>query len=291
MTNGREKSDPAMSCGEAGEQGRATGGGVGGAKGGGQGERRPEAHVPNTVSGSVSQNLDRVRQATRFAVRHPRQEPYAGKPHVRILCGGRAVMRVPTANGNGRLLEKVGMDLGLRRSRLGLAPRRFGALAASVWDRRDHANSQRDKSGPSAARLNLVRLGSGFAYAASLIGSTGFPESANAQHALDRLELEAANFFGAASIEASLAAQFVAGPGAGPHQAHLEAARSDDRSWRRPCLELLPAAGGRKRRPAIRLGYLAPRRRRRGPRLHDGGPLVSRSPPPDGAPAPRRLSR
>ena len=88
MTNGREKSDPAMSCGEAGEQGRATGGGVGGAKGGGQGERRPEAHVPNTVSGSVSQNLDRVRQATGFAVRHPRQEPYAGKPHVRICAGG-----------------------------------------------------------------------------------------------------------------------------------------------------------------------------------------------------------
>ena len=33
----------------------------------------------------------------RFAVKHPRWEPYAGKPHVRILCGGRAVMRVPTA--------------------------------------------------------------------------------------------------------------------------------------------------------------------------------------------------
>ena len=65
--------------------------------------------------------------------------------------------------------------------------------------------------------------------AASLIASASFPESANAQHALDRLfldpnnrmplykvlsfnnETEAANFFGAASVEASLAAQFFAG--------------------------------------------------------------------------------
>jgi hypothetical protein len=64
---------------------------------------------------------------------------------------------------------------------------------------------------------------------ASLIGSTWLPGSATAQHALDRLfldannrtplykvlsftnEAEVANFFGATSIEASLAAQFFAG--------------------------------------------------------------------------------
>src|SRR5439155_19777269 len=33
---------------------------------------------------SVSQALERIRQ---FAVTHPRWEPYAGKPHVRV-CGG-----------------------------------------------------------------------------------------------------------------------------------------------------------------------------------------------------------
>jgi len=33
----------------------------------------------------------------RFAVTHPRWEPYAGKPHVRICAGGREVTRVPTA--------------------------------------------------------------------------------------------------------------------------------------------------------------------------------------------------
>ena len=39
---------------------------------------------------SVSQALDRIRRAssTRSAVTHPRWEPYAGKPHVRIWAGG-----------------------------------------------------------------------------------------------------------------------------------------------------------------------------------------------------------
>src|ERR1700704_368282 len=35
---------------------------------------------------SVSQALDRMRKV--FAVTHPRWEPYAGKPHVRICAGG-----------------------------------------------------------------------------------------------------------------------------------------------------------------------------------------------------------
>ena len=34
----------------------------------------------------VPQALERIRQ--RFAVIHPRWEPYAGKPHVRIWAGG-----------------------------------------------------------------------------------------------------------------------------------------------------------------------------------------------------------
>ena len=39
----------------------------------------------------VSQALDRIRQlepSVRFAVTHPRWEPYAGKPHVRFCAGG-----------------------------------------------------------------------------------------------------------------------------------------------------------------------------------------------------------
>ena len=38
---------------------------------------------------SLSQELERIRQVgDRFAVTHPRWEPYAGKPHVRICAGG-----------------------------------------------------------------------------------------------------------------------------------------------------------------------------------------------------------
>jgi RNA-directed DNA polymerase len=39
---------------------------------------------------SVSQALERIREVARgrFAVTHPRWEPYAGKPHVRIWAGG-----------------------------------------------------------------------------------------------------------------------------------------------------------------------------------------------------------
>jgi hypothetical protein len=36
--------------------------------------------------GDASQALERIRQ--RFAVTHPRWEPYAGKPHVRFCAGG-----------------------------------------------------------------------------------------------------------------------------------------------------------------------------------------------------------
>ena len=39
----------------------------------------------------VSHALDRIRQfepCVRLAVTHPRWEPYAGKPHVRICAGG-----------------------------------------------------------------------------------------------------------------------------------------------------------------------------------------------------------
>ena len=37
---------------------------------------------------SVSQAPERVRKAARSAVKYPRWEPYAGKPHVRFCAGG-----------------------------------------------------------------------------------------------------------------------------------------------------------------------------------------------------------
>ena len=95
MMHGHEKSDlvivamkPANKAKEA-HCGGVCGGersGVGGAKGGGQGEYAPAKHVLDSEPGS------RVTCAGAYtaacAVTHPRQEPYAGKPHVRIWAGG-----------------------------------------------------------------------------------------------------------------------------------------------------------------------------------------------------------
>ena len=95
MMHGHEKSDlvivamkPANKarkayCGDVCGGGRS---GVGGAKGEGQGEYVLAKHVLGSEPGS------RVKGAgaytATFAVIHPRQEPYAGKPHVRFWAGG-----------------------------------------------------------------------------------------------------------------------------------------------------------------------------------------------------------
>ena len=91
MMHGHEKSDlvivavkPTNKARKAPCGGVCGGGrsGVGGAKGGGQGEYAPAKHVLDSEPGS------RVTGAGAYtatcAVTHPRQEPYAGKPHVRI---------------------------------------------------------------------------------------------------------------------------------------------------------------------------------------------------------------
>jgi len=95
MMHGHEKSDlvivavkPTNKARKAPCGGVCGGGrsGVGGAKGGGQGEYAPAKHVLDSEPGS------RVTGAGAYtatcAVTHPRQEPYAGKPHVRFCAGG-----------------------------------------------------------------------------------------------------------------------------------------------------------------------------------------------------------
>ena len=95
MMHGHEKSDPAIvavkptnkakeaNCGDICGGGRS---GVGGAKGEGQGKYGPAKHVLDSEPDS------RVKGAGAYtatcAVTHPRQEPYAGKLHVRIWAGG-----------------------------------------------------------------------------------------------------------------------------------------------------------------------------------------------------------
>ena len=95
MMHGHEKLDLVIVAGKPANKakeaycGGVCGGersGVGGAKGGGQGECAPAKHVLGSEPGS------RVKGAgaytARRAVIHPRHEPYAGKPHVRIWAGG-----------------------------------------------------------------------------------------------------------------------------------------------------------------------------------------------------------
>jgi hypothetical protein len=95
MMHGREKSDlvvvamkPANKAKKAHCGGICGGGrsGVGGAKGGGQGEYAPSKHVPGTEPGKRVTGVGAY--TATCAVTHPRLEPYAGKPHVRIWAGG-----------------------------------------------------------------------------------------------------------------------------------------------------------------------------------------------------------
>ena len=95
MMHGHEKSDlvivamkPANKAKEA-HCGGICGGrrsGVGGVKGGGQGKYAPAKHALDSEPGSRGTRAGAY--TAQRAVRHPRQEPYAGKPHVRIWAGG-----------------------------------------------------------------------------------------------------------------------------------------------------------------------------------------------------------
>ena len=54
-----------------------------------RGMRTSKARAGTQSRISVSQALERIRKVqNRFAVTHPRWEPYAGKPHVRFCAGG-----------------------------------------------------------------------------------------------------------------------------------------------------------------------------------------------------------
>jgi hypothetical protein len=95
MMHGHEKSDlvivvtkPANKARKAHCRGICTGGrsGVGGAKGQGQGEYASAKHVLDSAPGSRGKRAGAY--TATCAVTHPRQEPYAGKPHVRFCAGG-----------------------------------------------------------------------------------------------------------------------------------------------------------------------------------------------------------
>src|SRR5262245_38148649 len=108
--HGSEKSDlvivamkPANKANKAPCGGVCGGGrsGVGGAKGGGQGEYAPAKHVPGTEPGKRVKGVGAY--TATCAVTHPRLEPYAGKPHVRIWGGACDETHVPTATPAARV--------------------------------------------------------------------------------------------------------------------------------------------------------------------------------------------
>ena len=107
MMHGHEKSDlvivalkPANKAKEA-YCGGVCGGersGVGGAKGGGQGKYAPAQHVLDPEPGSRAKRAGAY--TATFAVTHPRWEPHAGKPHVRICAGGARQLASLPLNSN-----------------------------------------------------------------------------------------------------------------------------------------------------------------------------------------------
>src|ERR1039457_5012426 len=100
---------PRNSSGEAAEQGGAIRCGAGGAKGGGRGECEPAKHGPDSEPGN------RVTGVGAHTARHENIAKRRHTPEVGAvcpnwartdLCGGRAVMRVPTAiNGRHSLIR------------------------------------------------------------------------------------------------------------------------------------------------------------------------------------------
>ena len=95
MTNGREKSDPAIvaakQANKAGEPAAEPVERRAGAKGNAGQERTLRTQGRE----GAPQGLDRVRQAARqrFAVKHPRQEPYAGSRSYGSVRGARSNAR------------------------------------------------------------------------------------------------------------------------------------------------------------------------------------------------------
>ena len=91
MMHGHEKSDPAIVAGKPTNKAEGSAAELVEPRAGTKGNAGQQSTCRAQNRISVSQALERLRQfepCVRFAVTHPRWEPYAGKPHVRIWAGG-----------------------------------------------------------------------------------------------------------------------------------------------------------------------------------------------------------
>ena len=90
MMHGREKSGPAIVAGKPTNKAERSAAEPVEPRAGAEGNAGQQSTLRAQNRDRVPQALDRVRQVAqeRLAVKHPRWEPYAGIPHVRICAGG-----------------------------------------------------------------------------------------------------------------------------------------------------------------------------------------------------------
>src|SRR5882672_10269346 len=91
MMHGRGKSDPAIVAMKPANRAERSAAEPVEPRAGTKGNAGQQSTRQTQSWASVSQALERIRQlepSVRFAVTHPRWEPYAGKPHVRFCAGG-----------------------------------------------------------------------------------------------------------------------------------------------------------------------------------------------------------
>ena len=86
MTHGPEKSDPVIVAGKPTNKAERSAAELAEPRTGTKGNADRQSTHWTQSQARVSQALERIRQAV--AVTHPRWEPHAGKPHVRICAGG-----------------------------------------------------------------------------------------------------------------------------------------------------------------------------------------------------------
>ena len=85
MMHGHEKSDHAIVAVKPANKAEQSAAESGEPRAGTKGNADQQSTRRTQCRASVSQALERIRKV---AVTHPRWEPYAGKPHVRICAGG-----------------------------------------------------------------------------------------------------------------------------------------------------------------------------------------------------------
>ena len=86
MMHGPEKSDPVIVAGKPTNKAERSAAELVEPRTGTKGNADRQSTHWTQSQARVSQALERIRQAV--AVTHPRWEPHAGKPHVRICAGG-----------------------------------------------------------------------------------------------------------------------------------------------------------------------------------------------------------